>query len=103
MWDVSYHQEISSVAHLQAQASTHYQQEVFSGTPLVSDPGSRLVKAAIAHDIQVFPIPGPSAVLSALAVSGLSPQPFTFCGFLPPKSAARIAALEKVKGCPGPL
>jgi 16S rRNA (cytidine1402-2'-O)-methyltransferase len=60
-----------------------------AGTPLLSDPGYRLVAAAIAHGHRVTPIPGPSAVLAALVASGLAPQPFTFCGFPPPKQGKR--------------
>ncbi len=54
-----------------------------SGTPLVSDPGLRLVRAALDAGASVIPIPGPSAVLTALVASGLEPEPFTFFGFLP--------------------
>ena len=60
-----------------------------AGTPLVSDPGYRLVRAAAAEDLRVIPIPGASAVLSALAISGLPTDRFLFAGFTPPKSAAR--------------
>jgi 16S rRNA (cytidine1402-2'-O)-methyltransferase len=60
-----------------------------AGTPLVSDPGERLVAAAIAAGHRVEAIPGASAVLTALAVSGLAVQPFAFIGFLPRKAGAR--------------
>ncbi|HSM49842.1 MAG TPA: 16S rRNA (cytidine(1402)-2'-O)-methyltransferase [Thermoanaerobaculia bacterium] len=60
-----------------------------AGTPLVSDPGYVLVRAAIAAGFRVEPIPGPSAVLAALVASGLPPCPFTFAGFPPPKSGRR--------------
>lgn len=60
-----------------------------AGTPLVSDPGYRLVTAAIERGFPVVPVPGPSAVLAALAASGLSTDRFRFVGFLPAKSAAR--------------
>ena len=65
-----------------------------AGTPLVSDPGYRLVRAAIDAGSAVTSIPGPSAVMAALAASGLPPHPFRFVGFLPRASAARRAALE---------
>jgi 16S rRNA (cytidine1402-2'-O)-methyltransferase len=65
-----------------------------AGTPLVSDPGYRIVKAAIERQIAVVPIPGASAVLAGLAASGLPTDEFRFIGFLPPKSGARRKALE---------
>lgn len=67
-----------------------------AGTPLVSDPGYRLVHAAIADGIPVTVVPGPSAVTAAIAGSGLPPHPFRFLGFLPRTSAARRAALDRV-------
>jgi 16S rRNA (cytidine1402-2'-O)-methyltransferase len=67
-----------------------------AGTPLVSDPGYRLVRAAIDAGISVTSLPGPSAVTTALVASGLAPHPFRFIGFLPRTSAARRAALEAV-------
>lgn len=60
-----------------------------AGTPLVSDPGFLLVREATRRDLPVSAIPGPSAVLAALAASGLPPQPFTFAGFPPPKRGKR--------------
>lgn len=65
-----------------------------AGTPLVSDPGYRLVRAAIDAGVPVTSVPGPSAVTTALAASGLPPQPFRFVGFLPRTAAARRAAFE---------
>ncbi|HTQ80913.1 MAG TPA: 16S rRNA (cytidine(1402)-2'-O)-methyltransferase [Thermoanaerobaculia bacterium] len=60
-----------------------------AGTPLLSDPGFLLVREAAAHGIRIEPVPGPSALLAALVVSGLPPYPFTFAGFPPPKSGKR--------------
>ena len=74
-----------------------------AGTPLVSDPGYKLVQAAIAEGVPVTPIPGPSAILTALVVSGLPTDRFFFEGFLPPKSAARRTRLAELAGIPGTL
>ena len=68
-----------------------------AGTPLVSDPGYRLVRAAIEAGLIVSGIPGPNAAVLALTLSGLPPQPFLFLGFLPPKSGPRRAALERLR------
>jgi 16S rRNA (cytidine1402-2'-O)-methyltransferase len=67
-----------------------------AGTPLISDPGFRLVRAAIDAGVPVTSLPGASAVTTALAASGLPPHPFRFLGFLPRTAAARRAALEEV-------
>ncbi len=64
-----------------------------AGTPLVADPGFKLVRAALAEDLSVTAAPGPSAALTALILSGLPPDPFLFAGFLPPRAAARRRAL----------
>lgn len=69
-----------------------------AGTPLVSDPGYRLVRAALDAGINVTSLPGASAVTTALAGSGLPPHPFRFVGFLPRTSAARRTALAKLAG-----
>ncbi len=66
-----------------------------AGTPLVCDPGYKLVRAAIAEDLPVTAIPGPSAALTALILSGLPPDVFLVGGFLPPRRAARRRALER--------
>ncbi len=65
-----------------------------AGTPLVSDPGFKLVRAAIEAGHRVFPIPGASALLAGLVTSGLPTDRFMFVGFLPAKQTARRAALE---------
>ena len=67
-----------------------------AGTPLVSDPGYRLVRAAIDAGVRVTSIPGPSAVTTALAACGLPPHPYRFLGFLPRTAAARRATFEGV-------
>jgi len=71
-----------------------------AGTPLVSDPGARLVAAAIGAGIRVVPIPGASAMLAALVASGLSTERFTFYGFLPRKGRERTDALESIASSP---
>ncbi len=68
-----------------------------AGTPLVSDPGYRLVRAAIEAGITVTSLPGASAVTTALAASGLPPHPFRFIGFLPRAAAGRRAAFEALR------
>jgi len=67
-----------------------------AGTPLISDPGFRLVREAAAQGSAVIPIPGASAVLAALAVAGLPTDRFLFAGFPPPKSAARRTFLAEL-------
>ena len=67
-----------------------------AGTPLLSDPGERLVAAAIGDGRTVVPIPGPSAVLAGLVASGLPCVPFTFIGFPPRKAGKRARALERI-------
>lgn len=71
-----------------------------AGTPVVSDPGTELVRAAVEAGVRVVPIPGPSAVLAALVASGLSGGAFRFLGFLPRKGADRRDALETVQATP---
>jgi 16S rRNA (cytidine1402-2'-O)-methyltransferase len=67
-----------------------------AGTPTISDPGSRLIRGAIGAGFRVEPIPGPSAVLAALAVSGLSTESFSFMGFPPTRSKNRKQWLDRV-------
>jgi 16S rRNA (cytidine1402-2'-O)-methyltransferase len=67
-----------------------------AGTPGISDPGYRLVRDARAAGLPVVPVPGPSAAIAALSVSGLPTDRFLFVGFLPPRSGARRRALEEL-------
>jgi 16S rRNA (cytidine1402-2'-O)-methyltransferase len=67
-----------------------------AGTPLISDPGFRIVSEAIARGVSVVPIPGPSAVVTALSASGLPTTEFAFVGFLPARRAARRARLKEL-------
>ncbi len=68
-----------------------------AGTPLVSDPGFRLVRAAVAAGVPLGAVPGPNAAVMALVLSGLPPQPFLFLGFPPPRSAARRTEFAKLR------
>ncbi len=68
-----------------------------AGTPLIADPGFRVVREAREHGIRVVPIPGPSAVITALSAAGLPTDAFAFFGFLPPKSGQRRKALEEAR------
>ena len=74
-----------------------------AGTPLVSDPGFRLVEQAIAAGIRVVPIPGPSAVLAALTASGLPSDAFLFAGFLPVKDGQKKTRLAELAAVPATL
>jgi len=74
-----------------------------AGTPLVSDPGYRIVTAAIAVGARVVPVPGPSAVLAALVGSGLPPDRFLFHGFPPRRSGARRRLFETLRALPATL
>jgi 16S rRNA (cytidine1402-2'-O)-methyltransferase len=67
-----------------------------AGTPLVSDPGFRLVRLARQQGVRVVPVPGPSAVIAALSVAGLPSDRFAFEGFLPAREGARTARLESL-------
>ncbi len=71
-----------------------------AGTPLVSDPGARLVRAAIDAGIVVVPVPGPSAALAALVASGLDAERFLFLGFVPRTGRDRRAALDEISSSP---
>jgi 16S rRNA (cytidine1402-2'-O)-methyltransferase len=74
-----------------------------AGTPLLSDPGFRLVRLAAENGIEVVAVPGASAVTAALSVSGLPTDRFVFEGFLPAKSAARLKKLQALSGETGTL
>jgi 16S rRNA (cytidine1402-2'-O)-methyltransferase len=74
-----------------------------AGTPSISDPGFRLVRAAIENEMTVVPVPGPSALISALIAAGLPPDEFFFGGFLPARSNARRTRLTELRSVPGTL
>ena len=74
-----------------------------AGTPAVSDPGFRLVRAAIENEVTVVPVPGPSALISALVAAGLPTDEFFFAGFLPARTNARRARLSELQSVPGTL
>ena len=74
-----------------------------AGTPSISDPGFRLVRAAVDAGIVVVPLPGPSALVAALIAAGLPTDQFFFGGFLPARSSARRARLDELRAIPGTL
>jgi len=74
-----------------------------AGTPLISDPGERFVRAALDAGAAVVPLPGPSALLAALVASGFATRPFAFAGFLPRKGAERARELAALAAFPGAL
>jgi len=74
-----------------------------AGTPLVSDPGFKLVRAALEQGHTVTALPGPSALLAALSVAGLPTDQFFFAGFLPPKAAARRGRIAELARIPSTL
>ncbi len=73
------------------------------GTPIISDPGYDLVKIAIANDYNVVSLPGATALVPALTVSGLNPSPFTFYGFLNSRDSKQKKELEELKNLPSTL
>ena len=74
-----------------------------AGTPLLADPGYRLVRATLAASLPVRPIPGPCALIAALSVAGLPTDRFLFAGFLPARSGARVQALGELLQQPATL
>lgn len=74
-----------------------------AGSPGISDPGERVVKAAISAGLRVEPVPGPAALIAGLTASGLSTDQFHFIGFLPHKSGQRRRVLQSLQGLEGTL
>jgi 16S rRNA (cytidine1402-2'-O)-methyltransferase len=104
---VAYHEHNAAVMrpHLLARLASGAALALVSdaGTPLVSDPGYKLVSDALARNIEVFSVPGASAVLAALVVAGLPTDRFFFEGFLPPKSGPRRQRIAELASIPGTL
>jgi 16S rRNA (cytidine1402-2'-O)-methyltransferase len=101
---VAYHEhnETAAAEHLAGSIAGGKSVAVVSdaGTPGLSDPGFRLVRACRRRRLPVVPVPGPSALVSVLSAAGLPTNGFLFVGFLPPKSAARTGFLEKHRDFP---
>jgi 16S rRNA (cytidine1402-2'-O)-methyltransferase len=101
---ISYHahNELTRAPELVIQLEEGAQVALVSdaGTPVVSDPGHRLVVLCLRHHIPVVPIPGPSAFVAALAASGLPVEEFLFVGFLPARAGARRKKLDELKSEP---
>lgn len=97
---ISYHEhnemERSDELIARLEAGTNIALVSDAGTPLISDPGFRLVREAIDREIQVVPIPGASALVAALSASGLPANEFTFVGFLPARRSARREKLREL-------
>jgi len=74
-----------------------------AGTPGISDPGERVVRAVLTAGLRVEPVPGPSALVTALTASGLGTEEFHFIGFLPHKSGQRRRKLESLRGVEGTM
>jgi 16S rRNA (cytidine1402-2'-O)-methyltransferase len=89
------------LARLQAGAAVALASD--AGTPLVSDPGYKLVRAVIDAGLEVYAVPGPSAALAALTVSGLPTDRFLVAGFLPERNAARQRAIRELGAVPATL
>jgi 16S rRNA (cytidine1402-2'-O)-methyltransferase len=99
---VSYHEhnETARAAELAAEIEQGARIALVSdaGTPMISDPGHRLVALCVSRGITVIPVPGPSAVIAALAASGMPAETFLFAGFLPARAGARRRALKELAG-----
>jgi 16S rRNA (cytidine1402-2'-O)-methyltransferase len=89
------------VARIKAGAAIAFVSD--AGTPLISDPGFRLVQVCIEEGVAIVPVPGPSAVMAALSVAGLPCERFFFAGFLPPRQAARLKAIAALATLPATL
>jgi 16S rRNA (cytidine1402-2'-O)-methyltransferase len=91
------HNEVDAAEHLALQLAAGKSVAIVSdaGTPAISDPGFRVVRACRRRGLPVVPVPGPSALTAVLSASGLPTNGFLYVGFLPPKSAARITFFEK--------
>lgn len=100
LWALHEHNEAQQAEQVIAKLREGAQVALVSdaGTPLVSDPGFRLVRAAREAGIEVTPVPGACAAIAALSVAGLPSDRFAFEGFLPQKSSARQAALRELAG-----
>jgi 16S rRNA (cytidine1402-2'-O)-methyltransferase len=96
------HNEVEAAEYLAAQVAAGKAVAVVTdaGTPGLSDPGFRVVRACRRHGLPVVPVPGASALTAVLTASGLPTNGFFFAGFLPPKSAARNAFLAKYRDFP---
>jgi len=96
------HNEIEAAVRLAALVAAGKSVALVSdaGTPTLSDPGFRVVRACRQRGLPVVPVPGPSALTAVLSASGLPTNGFLFVGFLPPKSAARLTFLEKYREFP---
>ena len=99
LWPLHDHNEEAQLPGLLAKLRAGAKLALVSdaGTPLMSDPGYRLTRAAIAEGLPVHAVPGPNAALVALTLSGLPPHPFMFLGFLPARAGARDAELARLK------
>ena len=104
---ISYHDHNAREMRPKLIARMHRGQSVAlvsdAGTPLISDPGFKLVRAAVAEGLAVTTIPGPSAPLAALTLSGLASDRFCFAGFLPSRHGARCTELEALREIPATL